>query len=98
MHQLHLPSKYSLKIRVKSMVKKLLIKILSFIASRPKMRAWAVRLAYRLGIVERLQHITQTILQSKSSEMLLGEISLAPRARQIYKDLKIAIAQRHRKV
>jgi lipopolysaccharide biosynthesis glycosyltransferase len=110
MNQLRLLGQYGFKARLKSLIKKILSRVLPFIATRPKLKAWAVRLAYRLGVAEQIKPFAQTILQSRLSEVptlsagnsqeyqLIDEINLTPRARQIYNDLKLAIAQQHKRV
>ena len=92
------------------MVKKILSKVLPFIATRSKLKDWSIRLGNCLGVNERLKPFVHTILQSKLSEvlttsagigkehLLIDEIYLNPRAYQIYKDLKIAISQQRKKV
>jgi FkbM family methyltransferase len=110
LHQFRLLRQHGFKARFKSIVKKILSKVLPFIATRPKLKDWSMRLANCLGVNERLKPFVHTILQSKLSEvltisagigkehLLVDEINLTPRAREIYNDLKMAIAQQHKKV
>jgi FkbM family methyltransferase len=110
LHQFRLLSQHGFKARLKSIVKKILSRLLPFVATRPKLKDWSICLANFLGMGERLKPFAQTILQSKLSEvlttsagigkehLLIDEINLNPRACQIYNDLKMAIAQQRKKV
>ncbi len=74
--------------------------VLSVINSHPKLRRYALAVIYRLGlygIARRLYaRIAGTSIRGQYSFIATDHAHLTPRARQIYADLKAAIAQ-HKK-
>jgi SAM-dependent methyltransferase len=81
MHQLRLISHYRFKGYIQSPVKKLLSRVLPFVATRPKLKALAIRVAYRLGVAERLKLFVRNSFYmnpaapSSIDSVLIGEIT-----------------------
>jgi hypothetical protein len=98
-HQLRLLREQGLKQRSKAAVKKVLREVVPWVVARPKLKAPITKIAYKLGMADRLKPFARSLLTSHSfishqespKETTLDLTVLTPRARQIYKDLKQAI-------
>jgi len=105
-HQLRLLRHHGLTSRIKALTKRVLKQLVPFVVARPTLRTLATRLAYRLGVAERLKPFVRSCLASstpasQTADFDLSPIAqytdletLSPRARQIYADLKAAIEQK----
>lgn len=103
--QSRLLRQHGAKARIKALIKKTLRKLILSVMARPTIRSWATRLAYRLGVAERLKFLVRSVLHSQQSgpsdrssqvPLALNHAHLSPSARQIYADLKEAVAQQDR--
>jgi len=106
--QWRLLRQYGVKSRVKALCSRVLRKLMPLVMARPTLRAWATRLAYRLGVAERLKFLVRSVVQSQPSTPARTSVScsqepqplemahLSPRARRIYADLKTAIAKQQK--
>jgi hypothetical protein len=105
-HQLCLLRQYGFKSRTKALTKRVLKQLALFMVARPQLRTLATRLAYHLGVAERLKPFVRSCLApspsanenagSNNSPLALSKdlANLSPRARKIYTDLKVVIELR----
>jgi hypothetical protein len=63
--QCRLLRQYGLFVRFKALLKKLIIKLIPYVIARPKLKFFAIRLAYRLGIAERLRPFVRTTINQE---------------------------------
>jgi FkbM family methyltransferase len=107
-HQVHLLRQHGLNSRVRALAKKVLKKLILLVIVRPKLLTFATRLVHRLGAADRLKPFVRSCLVTPSSAIenvganystsvpSTDLANLSPRARQIYADLKVAIAQQNK--
>ena len=99
MHQWRLLRVHGLKQRVKTATKKVCRYAVSWVLTRPKLKALALKLTHKLGAADRLKPLVRNLIASHSRPFhqrlpqptQADQQALTPRARQIYQDLKQSI-------
>jgi FkbM family methyltransferase len=99
-HQVRLLHQHGFKSRIKGLVKKVLKKLVTQVVARPTLRAFATRLAHRLGVTDRLKPFVVGVLNPKTTtqnsvtylglERSQAGVYLDKRAERVFADLKNA--------
>jgi FkbM family methyltransferase len=97
-HQWRLLRQHGIKARIKALVKKILLVLLRFVAARPLLKSWTLKLLYRFGLAERIRPFVMNLISPPAggtfpvanlcSEINHTGIYLDKRAARILADLK----------
>jgi SAM-dependent methyltransferase len=106
--QWRLLRQYGVKTRAKALARRVLRKLALFLMVRPNLKDRAKRVVYRLGLAKRLEPLLRSVVLSQpisssspsldaaSTSQVLTLTDLSPRSRQIYAELKAAIAEQQK--